>query len=232
MEPIAVRVLAKLSRSMREDLGVSNLPHGFFNELPADVVQCIAVRMTLDPMTLVHHIGRAAPTCKVVSVAARNALSNDDLWKIACGHIGLTKFAIYTGAPTTWRDTFHQLCHELNIVRQTGVDMDTFEYFASIDGNLAQYPRLAYHLTAGADVKEMFMWTSMMEAIENDRLEIVQALLRAGVNPEIRDVGDEGSFLPAHRAYGYQEPLQWARRKNPEIAQVLRDAGATERNWW
>ena len=193
---LPVDTLARLSLSMREDLGVSNLPHGFFNELPADVVQCIAVRMTLDRMTLVHHIGRAAPTCKVVSVAARNALSNDDLWKIACGHIGLTKFAIYTGAPTTWRDTFHQLCHELNIVRQTGVDMDTFK----VEGPF--------------------------------RLEIVHALLRAGVNPEIRDVGDEGSFLPAHRAYGYQEPLQWARRKNPEIAQVLRDAGATERNWW
>ena len=37
-------------------------------DLPADVVQHILVRMTL-----AHHIGRAAPTCKVVSVAARNA---------------------------------------------------------------------------------------------------------------------------------------------------------------
>ena len=51
---LPVGPLARLSRSMREDLGVSNLPHGFFNELPADVVQCIVVRMTVDPMTLVH----------------------------------------------------------------------------------------------------------------------------------------------------------------------------------
>ena len=71
---LPVGTLAKLSRSMREDLGVSNLPHGFINELPADVVQYIVARMTVDPMTLVHHIGRAAPTCKVVSVAARDAL--------------------------------------------------------------------------------------------------------------------------------------------------------------
>ena len=38
-------------------------------DLPADVVQHILVRIQL-----AHHIGRAAPTCKVVSVAARNAI--------------------------------------------------------------------------------------------------------------------------------------------------------------
>ena len=38
-------------------------------DLPADVVQHILVRMTL-----AHHIARAAPTCHVVSVAARNAI--------------------------------------------------------------------------------------------------------------------------------------------------------------
>ena len=38
-------------------------------DLPADVVQHIVVRLTL-----AHHIGRAAPTCHVVSVAARNAI--------------------------------------------------------------------------------------------------------------------------------------------------------------
>ena len=38
-------------------------------DLPADVVQHILVRMTL-----AHHIARAAPTCKVVSVAAGNAI--------------------------------------------------------------------------------------------------------------------------------------------------------------
>ena len=37
---LPVGTLAKLSRSMREDLGVSNLPHGFFNDLPTDVVLC------------------------------------------------------------------------------------------------------------------------------------------------------------------------------------------------
>ena len=38
-------------------------------DLPADVVQHIVVRLTL-----AHHIARTAPTCKVVSVAARNAI--------------------------------------------------------------------------------------------------------------------------------------------------------------
>ena len=38
-------------------------------DLPADVVQHIVVRLTL-----AHHIARIAPTCKVVSVAARNAI--------------------------------------------------------------------------------------------------------------------------------------------------------------
>ena len=38
-------------------------------ELPADVWQHIVVRLTL-----AHHIARIAPTCKVVSVAARNAI--------------------------------------------------------------------------------------------------------------------------------------------------------------
>ena len=38
-------------------------------DLPADMVGHIVVRVTT-----AHHIGRAAPTCKVVSVAARDAL--------------------------------------------------------------------------------------------------------------------------------------------------------------
>ena len=38
-------------------------------DLPADVVEHIVVRIQL-----AHHIARAAPTCKVVSVAARNAI--------------------------------------------------------------------------------------------------------------------------------------------------------------
>ena len=38
-------------------------------DLPPDVVQHILVRLTL-----AHHIARTAPTCKVVSVAARNAI--------------------------------------------------------------------------------------------------------------------------------------------------------------
>ena len=38
-------------------------------DLPSDVVEHIVVRLTL-----AHHIARIAPTCKVVSVAARNAI--------------------------------------------------------------------------------------------------------------------------------------------------------------
>ena len=38
-------------------------------DLPAELVQHIVVRIQL-----AHHIARAAPTCKVVSVAARNAI--------------------------------------------------------------------------------------------------------------------------------------------------------------
>ena len=38
-------------------------------DLPADVVQHILVRLTL-----AHHIARTAPTCHVVSVAARSAI--------------------------------------------------------------------------------------------------------------------------------------------------------------
>ena len=41
----------------------------FLTDLPADVVQHILVRLTL-----AHHIARTAPTCHVVSVAARNAI--------------------------------------------------------------------------------------------------------------------------------------------------------------
>ena len=39
-------------------------------DLPADVVQHILVRLTL-----AHNIARTAPTCKVVSVAVRNAFT-------------------------------------------------------------------------------------------------------------------------------------------------------------
>ena len=42
MEPIAVRVLAKLSRSMREDLGAAGLP---LADLPTDVVALILLRL-------------------------------------------------------------------------------------------------------------------------------------------------------------------------------------------
>ena len=45
------------------------MPPKLLTDLPADVVQHILARLTL-----AHHIGRAAPTCHVVSVAARNAL--------------------------------------------------------------------------------------------------------------------------------------------------------------
>jgi len=45
------------------------MPPLLLTDLPADVVQHIVVRLTL-----AHHIARAAPTCHVVSVAARNAI--------------------------------------------------------------------------------------------------------------------------------------------------------------
>ena len=44
------------------------MPPKLLADLPADVVQHILGRLTL-----AHHIARAAPTCKVVSVAAGNA---------------------------------------------------------------------------------------------------------------------------------------------------------------
>ena len=45
------------------------MPPKLLTDLPADVVQHIVVRLTL-----AHHIARIAPTCKVVSVAVRNAI--------------------------------------------------------------------------------------------------------------------------------------------------------------
>ena len=45
------------------------MPQKLLTDLPADVVQHIVVRLTL-----AHHIARLAPTCKVVSVAVRNAI--------------------------------------------------------------------------------------------------------------------------------------------------------------
>ena len=45
------------------------MPPKLLADLPADVVQHILGRLTL-----AHHIARIAPTCKVVSVAARNAM--------------------------------------------------------------------------------------------------------------------------------------------------------------
>ena len=44
-------------------------PATLLTDLPTDVVEHIVVRLTL-----AHHIARIAPTCKVVSVAARNAI--------------------------------------------------------------------------------------------------------------------------------------------------------------
>ena len=45
------------------------MPPKLLADLPADVVQHILGRIQL-----AHHIGRAAPTCKVVSVAAGNVI--------------------------------------------------------------------------------------------------------------------------------------------------------------
>ena len=45
------------------------MPSLLLTDLPTDVVQHIVVRLTL-----AHQIARAAPTCKVVSEAARNAI--------------------------------------------------------------------------------------------------------------------------------------------------------------
>ena len=52
------------------------MPQKLLTDLPTDVVQHILARIQL-----VHHIGRAAPTCRVISVAARNARKMlADLW--------------------------------------------------------------------------------------------------------------------------------------------------------
>ena len=45
------------------------MPPLILTDLPADMVQHIVARMTL-----AHYIARAAPSCHVVSVAARNAI--------------------------------------------------------------------------------------------------------------------------------------------------------------
>ena len=45
------------------------MPPLLLTDLPGDALQHIVVRLTL-----AHHIARAAPTCHVVSVAARNAI--------------------------------------------------------------------------------------------------------------------------------------------------------------
>ena len=45
------------------------MPQKLLIDLPPDLVQHIVLRLTL-----AHHIARAAPTCKVVSVAVRNAM--------------------------------------------------------------------------------------------------------------------------------------------------------------
>ena len=46
------------------------MPPILLTDLPLELVEHILVRLTL-----AHHIARAAPTCKVVSVAARNAFT-------------------------------------------------------------------------------------------------------------------------------------------------------------
>ena len=45
------------------------MPQKLLTDLPADAVQHILARIEL-----AYHIARAAPTCKVVSVAVRNAI--------------------------------------------------------------------------------------------------------------------------------------------------------------
>ena len=59
----------KLPRDQREVGRSGGMPQKLLTDLPADVVQHILMRLAL-----AHHIARAAPTCKVVSVAARNAI--------------------------------------------------------------------------------------------------------------------------------------------------------------
>ena len=65
------------------------MPPKLLTDLPADVVQHILVRLTL-----AHNIGRAAPTCKVVSVAAGNAIKvrrfSSEVVTLA-GHTGLVR---------------------------------------------------------------------------------------------------------------------------------------------
>ena len=66
MEPIAVRALAKLSRSMREDLGAAGLP---LADLPTDLLVFILYRLPL-----AHDIALASLTCHAICDAAKLAL--------------------------------------------------------------------------------------------------------------------------------------------------------------
>ena len=73
------------------------MPPKLLTDLPADVVQHILVRLTL-----AHNIGRAAPTCKVVSVAAGNAIKvrrfSSEVVTLA-GHTGLVRCVAH---PDDW----------------------------------------------------------------------------------------------------------------------------------
>ena len=58
-------------------------------DLPAELVEHILVRIQL-----AHHIARAAPTCKVVSVAARNAIKvRKSSVEVVTAQLALQRFA-------------------------------------------------------------------------------------------------------------------------------------------
>ena len=79
-------------------------------DLPADMVQHILLRIQL-----AHHIARAAPTCKVVSVAVRNAIKARQFSsevvtlaghsvKLAAAPDGRIITSSYNETVTVWRD--------------------------------------------------------------------------------------------------------------------------------
>ena len=70
------------------------MPPKLLADLPADLVQHILGRLTL-----AHHIARIAPTCKVVSVAARNVIK---VRKFSGEVVTLVDRAAAAAAAGTW----------------------------------------------------------------------------------------------------------------------------------
>ena len=73
------------------------MPPKLLADLPADVVQHILGRLTL-----AHHIARIAPTCKVVSVAARNAMKVRKFSGEVVTLVGHNVMSVASAAESAW----------------------------------------------------------------------------------------------------------------------------------